>query len=349
MRRPAPRTAVYDVIRRWSRQGLPVVATFAAVALIAVGLSLIPTPVRHYGQGDSPNPTTTPGVVVWRELPETNPAIPISITSPSPDPSRAAGLPLCGDGDVRVDSRSGVAGGTRSVVVEFRSVTEPCRLDGYPTVTPLDPNGRTVDVPVEHEIAQYGNPVALGGAAVALITFFWTSSWCADEVNVAALRLAQADWEFTVDGFGPSQCYGQPGSGTREPIRVSEFRPERFTTGEMGTPYDEVAVDADLPATAKTGETITFRVTLTAPRDLPLDPCPDLSITFGDRAAYGLHCDGVPYRDGSGRPYLPAGTPVTFVARAAAPATPGRNVKVTWQLEDTAAVGGGTVEVLAVR
>ena len=348
MRRPASsRTALSAALRRWSHQALPVVATFAAVAFIVGGLSLIPAArVTENGSNNSP---TSPGVVPWRALPPTHPSIPRTITSPSPDPAPAAALRPCRRADLRVDSRTGAAGGTRNLVVEFRSVTGPCHLDGYPTVTPLDPDGGTVAVPVERETPEYGNPVALGGAAVALLTFFWTSSWCADEVDVASLKLAVADWEVTVEGFGRSQCYGVPGSGDTAPIRVTEFRPEQFTTGELGTPYDDVSVDADLPGTAKTGDTITFRITLTAPRDLVLDPCPDVSIAFGDRADYGLNCDGVAYRDASGRPVLPAGIPVTFVARATAPTTAGRNVKVTWQLTDTRAVGGGTVEVLVVR
>jgi hypothetical protein len=349
MRRPAPtRTAVYTVIRRWSRQALPVVATFAAVVLLAVGVSLIPTPIRHYGPGNSPTRTTSPSVVVWRALPETDPTIPTTITSPSPDPSRAAGLRPCRSGDLQVSARDGVAGGTRTIEVLYQS-DEPCQVNGYPQITPLGLNGRPVAVPVERELPAYGNPVALG-PGIAVVRLAWTSLWCADEVEVATILVVHPEHGgSTVEGFGRSQCYGRPESGEQAPITVSEFRPEHFTTGQIGTPYDEVAVDADLPATAKLGETITFRVTLTAPRHVALDPCPDLSITFGDRAAYGLNCDGVPYRDGAGRPYLPAGIPVTFVARAMAPTTAGRNVKVTWQLEDTSAVGGGTVEVLAVR
>ena len=347
MRRPAPtRTAWSTAVRRWLRQALPVVATGAAVALLAGGLGLVRT---HTAQAPSHRPTPSPGVVVWRALPQTNPSIPTTITSPSPDPLPAAVLPPCGAEDLRGSARGAVAQGTRTITVEFRSTGPRCQLNGIPVVTPLDPGGRVVEVPIEHETPEYGNAVAVDMVAPAVLKLFWTSSWCAEEIEVASLRLDIGDGTETFGGFGKSQCYGVPGSGRKEPIRVTEFRPEHFETGRAGTPFDDVSVEADLPATAKTGETITFRVTLTAPRDLALDPCPDVSISFGDRADYGLNCDGVPYRDGSGRPYLPAGTPVSFVARATAPTTPGRNVKVTWQLIDTSAVGGGTVEVLAVR
>jgi hypothetical protein len=354
--RGGPAATVWSAaVRRWSRQVLPVLATVAAIALIAGGMGLIRTP-RHEAPGHTPTPSTSPGAVPWRALPETNPSITTTITSPSPDPGPASALPPCGSADLRVSSRSGVALGTRTIGVEFRSTGRPCQLDGFPVVTPLDAFGRTVAVPVEYETPEYGNPVAVAGSAFAVITLAWTSSWCAEEVDVAFLRLALTDNRGTVgvDGFGRSLCYGGPGSGTTAPIRVTEFRPEHFTPGTMGTPFDTVSVEAVLPATAKSAEVMRFRVILTARRDVVLDPCPDYSITIGHAgnstsAAYGLNCADVPHRDAAGRPYLPAGTPVRFVMEATAPPAGGRAEKVTWQLQDTGAVGGGMVEVLTVR
>jgi hypothetical protein len=338
---------------RTPRTWLPVVAAAVSIALVAGGIGM----VRHYAQpspAQSTPPSTSPGIVAWRPLPATNPAIPVTITSPSPDPAPAEALPPCRSGDLSAsDPRDGAAGGTRTLTVTFRTRAEPCRLDGYPGVTPLDRDGREVAVPIERDNPEYGNAVALVGTDVAVLTLSWTSTWCAPEVEVATLRLGLSDGggSIVVDGFGRSQCYGVPGSGTTAPIRVGEFRPERFTTGEIGTVFDRVRVEADLPATAKTGELMRFRVTLTAPagRDVPLDPCPDFSITIGDTVTYGLNCPGVPYRDRAGRPYLPGGVPVTFAMQATAPLRQTLAAKMTWRLVDTSAVDGRTVDVLAIR
>jgi hypothetical protein len=341
---PAWRTAL-----RWpSRPWLPVLATAAAVALLTGGIGVLRT-YTATEPGHTPTPSPSPAIVPWRALPERDPAIPNTVVSPSPDPAPAADLRPCRIRDLRASSRRAVAGGTRTIEVRFWS-SEPCQVNGYPNITPMDADRRPVAVPVERSTPEYGNPVALGGSAIAVVALAWTSSWCADEVDVARLLIYfTAGSVIDIQGFGKSQCYGVPGSGTKAPIRVTEFRPERFTTGHLGTVYDDVATDVLLPATAKAGETIRFRVTLTAPRDIALDPCPDYSIRFATAVAYGLDCDAVPYRDRAGRPYLPAGIPVSFAMQATAPATATAAAKVIWQLEDTAAAGGGTVDVLVVR
>jgi hypothetical protein len=353
MSRPATTRAGRRTVLRWrSRQWLPMVAAAVAVGLVAGGIGLVRTHSAPQ-PGYTPTPSPSQGLAVWWPMPETNPTIPTTIISPSPDPAPAADLRPCRSGDLSVSSNSGVAGGTRIIEVLYQS-DQPCQVNGYPEIIPLGRNSRPVDVPVEHEVPEYGNPVALGGG-IAVVRLTWTSLWCADEVEVANIMVYTSPTSAgTVDGFGESQCYGQPGSGTKEPIRVTEFRPLHFTAGRAGTPFDEVSADLALPGTAKAGETVRFRVTLTAPRDVVLDPCPDYSITIGHvgnqtDVAYALNCAAVVFRDGAGRPYLPAGTPVTFAMQATAPPAGGRTEKVTWRLEDTGAVGGGTVEVLEVR
>jgi hypothetical protein len=351
--RRAERIARVLRLPRGGLRWLPVVAAAVSIGLVAGGIGV----VRHYAQpspAETPSPSTSPGLVPWRELPQTGTTLPTVVTSPSPDPSLARTLPPCRAEDLRVSApRAGAAGGTRTLTVEFRAPARACRLDGYPSVRPLDAAGRPVAVPVELDVPEYGNPVALGGTAVALLELAWTSSWCADEVDVATLRLAlrEAGGTVAIDGFGRSQCYGVPDSGTTAPIRVAEFRPEHFTPGQMGSQFDELSVKATLPATAKAGEVMRFRVTLTAPadHDVVLDPCPDFSIAIGNTSvAYALNCAAVAYRDAAGRPYLPAGVPVAFAMQFEVPPEAHPGAKVVWQLRHTAAVGGGIVEILVV-
>jgi hypothetical protein len=329
------------------RPWLPVLATAAAVALIAAATAV----VRYNSAAPvPPAQTPSPGVVAWQPLPGLDPALPTIVISPSPDPSVAQSLRPCRAGDLRVTRSAEGASGTRYVFLEIRSVTTPCRLGGYPTVTPLDPGGRALAVPVEPAAPGYGHPVAVGGPAVATLSLGWASLWCVPEVDVATLRLDLPDGggPLTVKGFGRSNCFGVPGSGEKAPIRVGEFHPQEFQAGRMGTPFDEVGVEVRAPASVRAGTLLRFTVVLTAPpdRDVPLVPCPDYRISLGTTFTYGLNCSAVPYRDGSARPYLPAGVPVAFAMQIAAPARPDAGAKLTWQLDRTDAVGGGVVDVI---
>ena len=97
------------------------------------------------------------------------------------------------------------------------------------------------------------------------------------------------------------------------------------------SPYDDVTAAGDLDLTARADQPLNFAVTLTSKHDLPLDPCPDYTIlTSAGESSYALDCAAVPHRDARGRPYLPAGVPVTFAMRA----DPGREStpKFLWQL-----------------
>jgi len=330
--------------RRW----VPVLAAAAAVLVVAAVVGLARRNLSAPEPGLTPTPTGDPGVVAWQPLAPTHPELPTTVVPSSPDPADAAGLPACRPADLRVSTSLDGAGGTRYVVVEFRSRGR-CRLGGFPSVTPLDGDGRPVAVPVERELNGYGRPVAVGGDAVATLMIGWPSGWCADEVNVARLRLTLAGGApLTVPGFGRSACNGEPGSGTTMPITVRDIRPQQYVEERTVTPFDGVAVRVVLPTSAPGGATLRFTVVLTAPAggNVPLRPCPDYRVSLGgSEAVYALHCAAVPFRDASGQPYLPAGVPVTFDMRLAVPRAPGSDQKFIWQLENTAAAAGGLVEV----
>jgi hypothetical protein len=104
--------------------------------------------------------------------------------------------------------------------------------------------------------------------------------------------------------------------------------------GHVTTPYDHVVATGEISGRAQPGDTLTFVTVLESPTDLPLDPCPDFTIAFGRSSAHTwrLNCTQVPYRDGHGRPVLPAHTNVRFAMRVEVPDELGRQ-KVLWTLD----------------
>ena len=173
--------------------------------------------------------------------------------------------------------------------MEFRSVTTPCRLDGYPGVTPLDRAGRVLPVPVLREGRGYGHPVALGGTNVATLTLAWYSGWCAVEVDVATLRLdlPERGGTLSVEGFGRGTC-GAGSPGEKAPITVGEIKPQEYEPERVVTPYDGIAADVIAPRRVPAGGRLRFLVTLSADHDVAFDPCPDYLITLGETVAHTL-------------------------------------------------------------
>jgi hypothetical protein len=100
-------------------------------------------------------------------------------------------------------------------------------------------------------------------------------------------------------------------------VGVTSFLPPHRRPAHRVTAYNPVRVHGPGEITARIDRAITFEVTLTSPGDLALDPCPDyrLGASPGEGGTFGLNCAAVPYRDDRGRPYLPAGRPVTFEMR----------------------------------
>lgn len=371
---PAPpalaRPAVGDA-RTGSRTPAPrwyAAAAVAAVVVLVVGIS---AGVAVLGRGDhralppsAPSPSasasisgsaTATGAVPWVALSATHPSLPSTTTPPSPDPADAAGLRPCGAHDLHASTGPGDgAGGTlyRRIVLTLIG-TDPCRLSGYPTVEPLD-HGRRLDLQVEHQSsldALFERPVAVAPARPAVITVAWAVSHSCPSVDNDAIRftLPGIAAPFAVAGFGRSFC--NPGEG-RSPIIVGPVHPQAFIPARVRSPYDGLRASGELPSSAHAGKPVDFAVTLTSKRDLPLEPCPDYTITVAgaqaQRASYALNCGAIPHRDAQGRPYLPAGVPVTF-AMQAPPITTSPS-KLMWQLDtpsETGAADLGGVVTLA--
>ncbi len=104
--------------------------------------------------------------------------------------------------------------------------------------------------------------------------------------------------------------------------------------GHRVTPFDNISATGAISGDARPGDTLVFTAILESSTDLPLDPCPDFNIWFGrhDAHTWQLNCAQVPYRDGAGRPFLPAFANVPFEMRVTIPDEPGRQ-KVLWTLD----------------
>jgi hypothetical protein len=69
-----------------------------------------------------------------------------------------------------------------------------------------------------------------------------------------------------VDGFGGSPaCNGDPGSGPT-PIVIAPFQPQDFIPQEVTSPYANVNVQLEGPASVRAGSRFSFEVVLTARR-----------------------------------------------------------------------------------
>ncbi len=104
--------------------------------------------------------------------------------------------------------------------------------------------------------------------------------------------------------------------------------------GHVVTPYDRISASGNIAGKARPGDTLQFVAVLESSTDLPLDPCPDFNIAFGRGSwhTWQLNCAQVPYRDGQGRPLLPAFANVRFEMQVTVPDEPGRQ-KVLWTLD----------------
>ncbi|MGH3329842.1 MAG: DUF4232 domain-containing protein [Nocardioidaceae bacterium] len=295
----------------------------------------------------SPSPAAISPDVEWAPLQPTYPEVPRRRVPPSPDPSFAQGAPACRASDLDATAqKEGVGGGMWMVHVTFQLVGhQPCHLGGHPDVVMLD-QGHPVDVPVEDSsgdssLFNYPSPVLVDADHPAVLSMTWGGGWCTEPVKTDRVRVALPGegGSFTVKGFGSSPfCNGEPGSGPT-PVVVSAFAPQRRTPGRTESAYADVAARLSLSADFSGGEPLEFTVTLTARKgDVVLAPCPDYSINQYSRGVspveerWSLNCDDVPYRDGTGRPFLPAGKPVTFAMHTTTVAEL-EAVKFIWQLE----------------
>jgi hypothetical protein len=289
-------------------------------------------PAAH---GSGPAARGTAAVVPWKPLAPTYPKIPERIVPARPDPAAAEAAPPCRAGDLRTDAHvEGVSGGTMMLVVEARPRTEPgCRLEGRVTATLLD-RERPLDVPLV--LARPGSgwfgpwlPVLATRRHPAVLSILWWGNWCIAPVtnDRVLLTLSRGRGTITVPGFGHSPpCEVRltdlkPDQRHPSTVVVGRFEPQDYRPARRRSDYAAVRAGAGRTTTARPGEPLEFTVTLTATRDVVLDPCPDYTIlhALGDGASsedrYALNCADVPSKDAQGRPYLPAGQPVTFAMR----------------------------------
>jgi hypothetical protein len=296
-----------------SRWLVPLAA--AAVLAVAVGVTY-----ASRGSHPAPRPSDTPGVVPWAPLPATHPALPTRTTPPSPDPAQIAATRACTDADLGHSrpQADGAGGTTYLTVTLVLTGPSPCRLEGRPHVVLLD-HGAPVDVPIQPwklDGSGPAGPVLVTTAHPAVVTVAWAVSHSCPAVDNDRLEITLGAGlaPFTVPGFGRSSC--NPGEGSSA-VLVSAIQSRDDGQAQVTSPYDGLRATGDLDRTAQPGEPVKFEITLTSAHDIVLDPCPDYTILTGaGEQRHALNCARVPHHDAQGRPYLPAGVPVTFAMQA---------------------------------
>jgi hypothetical protein len=104
--------------------------------------------------------------------------------------------------------------------------------------------------------------------------------------------------------------------------------------GQVVTPFDRISATGTISGDLHPGDVLTFTAVLQSPTRLVLDPCPDFNIAFGRHSwhTWQLNCAQVPFRDGQGRPVLPAFKNVRFAMKVEVPDVRG-DQKVLWTLD----------------
>ena len=120
--------------------------------------------------------------------------------------------------------------------------------------------------------------------------------------------------------------------------------------GKVVTRFDRISATGTISGHLHPGDLLTFTAVIESPTRLVLDPCPDFDVAFGRYSwnTWQLNCRAVPYRDGRGRPVLPAFRDVGFEMRVRVPDVRG-DQKVLWTLEGPQQMPGvyGIVKVTA--
>jgi len=342
---PAPAHAPGPYAEHRRRASLLVPA--AAVAVVAMVLATAWAAGNRSNDGETPrSPSTTAGAVVpWAPLPTTNPVLPAFGGGPSAQ--EIAATRPCEAGDLSVLRRDlEPTMGTAYLTVQLAlDGPSPCRIGGFPDVFLLDASGGVLDIEVERDTSSSPEPVLVTATQPAAIVVSWSPSHYCGSLDNRRIRIGipENGGDVTVDGFGHTTC--NPDEGRPSP-RVRPVQPAYDDTSPQ-SPYEQVTATGDLDLTVPVGAPVGFEITLTSPVDLPLDPCPDYQILFAPRIEYyGLNCAAVSHVDEEGRPYLPAGVPVTFAMR-----TPGLDTdvfitKFAWILDAPGhPTAGGTVEI----
>lgn len=350
-----------DRRRRRPHPALLVAGTAAAVSLVVVGVvagsgdragtlppaATNPAPSSAPSQVESLGPdVVSNGVVPWAPLDPTRPDVPTITVAASPDPSAAAASPACTPTDLRAtSSRDGATGGMWVLGVELRAASTgvSCHLEGHPTIRLLDQgrqlNLATTDTPLAHS---YQAPALVAPGNVVTLALYW-AGWCTDPVQNDRIRIALDDGSIEVDGFGTSPGCGAAGAGSgTSPIGVGSFQPQGgFRPAKVTSAYDGTDARLTTLTDPLPGRTLHFQVTLTAARDIPLDPCPDYTMSqygsWDDVSVVGhaLNCGAVPYHLDDGTPYLPTGVPVTFAMELSLISAEADVPKAIWHLLGT--------------
>lgn len=353
---PVPRPGPLPV-RRPVRQGRPWMVTAAVVAVAALVAGIVLVAQLLGSDRRSATPAVEPGQVIpWAPLPATHPKIPAVRTTsgpPLPDPTAAAAAPPCRAGQLRVRRLFGVGAGTQYIEARFRLAHgSACSLSGYPRVELLS-NGRTGVIPVRRtrDSDTYRRPVLVGRGHVGVLRIGWGSDWCTTAVPNQAITVTLPSGGGTIRlrGYGESPaCYGEPGSG-KGPAFYSAFQPLSPGPVKVRSAYSTVRATSNLERAVRAHAPVHFVVTLRSDHRVVLDPCPDYSIvsaSWRNGRRFALNCAAVPYKDGRGRPYLPADTPVRFAMQL--PAGSESPQKVVWLL-DTPGVRPTTFGIVTLR
>lgn len=358
---PAEPARVPDTSRR---RTVAIVLAAAAVAVVVAGVTVslnsgaehvAPPPVATSGPPTASPPTATDdrtaGVVPWAPLPPTHPDLP-GVTVPGwPTDADFAGVPACGVSDVTLGQfQMEGAGGTAYLYAPLRLLADhPCWAAETPVVELLSGDRPIFDAQPSPDMDRNpGDRVLIDGQHRSEVTVGWAFNHSCPEVDNDQIRITldPKGLEFLRRGFGRSSC--NPGEGRSEPF-VWPIQVDGAHGPRVRSPWSDVEVSGDLRLAGEPGATVAFEVTLTSPVDLPLASCPDYEIRRVESddvsaARYGLNCDGVPYRNGAGDPYLPAYVPVHFAMQVDAPlqSVP----KFIWTLEAPGThVLGGQIEV----
>lgn len=301
------------------RRTTTLVLALGAVGLAACGGADSSPHAAAGTHASAPGPSTTTVPVPWAALRPTHPDIPSTRVRPRPDPAIAEAARTCGAGDLILHALgNGAAMGTTVDNLRFALAPghRPCAVSGRPVVSVRTVEGTVVHGHPSRFTSTYHRPVLLTPTADALAQLLWPSA-CFAASGQASAQVTYADRTWVVS-VGPlsGTCHLEPDRPLRD-VGVTRFLPPDRRRSHRVTAYNDVRVHGPVHVAAHLDGVVTFPITLVAQHDVTLDPCPDYWFGSGDSkdAAHALNCAAVPFRDGQGRPYLPAHRRVQFEMR----------------------------------
>ena len=329
---PEPAITIAPPWRRWA----PALATAAAVALIAAGVTVGVHASRHHASETA----GTDGVVPWVDRPAAKPPPP---TQPSPPPPAYA---ECKSDQLAAHvGESGAATGNEATDLVFLNVSDrPCTLTGYASsFTGIKSDGSrqllhpqhgtffdsAVEWPANLQPGEHGLMI-IGTASGCIGSPGYTSDPYAGEI----IELADGG-KFTLDAKFDTVCG----------LDISQFHknpPQSFYDGPT-SPYDSLEVTADFPSTAVAGTTLHYTVRLrnTGNSPVTLEPCPTYEeALYGDSAHdyfYELNCDTVTS--------IQSGESVTYAMEMSVPDSTGP-AKFAWRIAGSSAGTGGLITII---